>query len=251
MLVAGAAKCAGMSPRFFILWEEDLSGTLSAFFDESGQERRYQTDTKYYLLTLVLHDQNNPISDLIESYESSLSESSIPDVPFHAYDLYHRRGGYEGLDFETRKKLFMKFAGLVRRLPITYVTFKYRRSEYVDAKALSERMRKDLAAFVQDNLAEFQSYDTVAVYYDGGQNAVRTAIRNAFDETLSINTAEYKSLRYQERRLAQAADFFCSIELAALRYDDHEETETYRKLFGGARAFKSNYLKQVRRKRRQ
>lgn len=67
--------------------------------DESGQERKHQPDTKYYLLTLVLHNQKDPISDLVESYERSLSESSLPNVPFHAYDLYHRRGGYAGLDF--------------------------------------------------------------------------------------------------------------------------------------------------------
>ncbi|HAM16092.1 MAG TPA: hypothetical protein DCP91_09605 [Eggerthellaceae bacterium] len=139
------------------------------FFDESGQERRYRPDTKYYLLTLVLHNQKDPISGLVESYERSLSESSLPNVPFHAYDLYHRRGGYAGLDFGTRKKLFAKFAGLVRRLPVTYTTFKYRRSEFEDAKALSERMERDLVAFVKEHLAEFQSFDTVATYYDGGQ----------------------------------------------------------------------------------
>lgn len=48
--------------------------------------------------------------------------------------------------------------------------------------------------------------------------------------------------------LAQAADFFCSMELAALRYADHEETNTYIKLFGSHRAFKANHLKQMRRK---
>ena len=63
-----------------------------------------------------------------------------------------------------------------------------------------------------------------------------------------MNTAEYKNLRYQERRLAQVADYLCSIELAALRYADHEETSTYIKLFGGARVFKANHLKQARRK---
>lgn len=81
-----------------------------------------------------------------------------------------------------------------------------------------------------------------------GQDAPRVAIRRAFDETLSVNTAEYKKLRYQERRLAQVADFLCCIELAALRYANHEETSTYLKLFGGPRSFKANQLKQVRRK---
>jgi len=225
-----------------------VPGTISAFFDESGHEKRPRSDMKYYLLTLVLHDQSRPIIDKISSYEADLAASSLPDIPFHFYDLCHRREGYEGLDFEIRKKLFQRFSGFVRRLPISYVTFAYRRSEFKDTDALSERMYKDLAAFVRANLAEFQSFDTVAIYYDGGQDAARVAIHRAFDETLSVNTAEYKKLRYQERRLAQVADFLCSIELAALRYANHEETSTYIKLFGSARTFKANQLKQVRRK---
>ena len=225
-----------------------MSGTVSAFFDESGQEKKFQPDSKHYLLTLVLHDQKNAIDDEIARYERSLSESSLPNVPFHFYDLCHKRGGYDGLDFEIRKKLYVKFSAFVRRVPVTYMTFAYRRSEFADATALSERMRKDLTAFVKENFALFQSYDIVAIYYDGGQLSVQRAIHKAFDETLSVNTAEYKSLRYQERRLAQVADYLCSIELAALRYADHEETSTYIKLFGGARAFKANHLKQARRK---
>lgn len=109
-------------------------------------------------------------------------------------------------------------------------------------------MRRDLSSFIRDNYPELQPYATVAIYYDGGQAAADTAIHRAFDETLSANTADCKRLRYQERRLAQAADFFCSMELAALRYTDHEETNTYIKFFGSHRAFKANHLKQMRRK---
>ena len=83
-----------------------MSGTVSAFFDESGQEKKFQPDTKYYLLTLVLHDQKNAIDDEIARYERGLSDASLPNVPFHFYDLCHKRGGYDGLDFEVRKKLF-------------------------------------------------------------------------------------------------------------------------------------------------
>ena len=54
----------------------------------------------------MLHDQSDPIDALITSYEASLQDSALPDDPFHMYDLQHKRGGYAGLDFEIRKKLF-------------------------------------------------------------------------------------------------------------------------------------------------
>ena len=224
-----------------------MAKTLSCFIDESGQEKRAGFDAKYYLLTLVLHDQDKPISDFIAAYEQDLVAQSLPDIPFHMVDLLHGHGEYENIDFATRKKLYSRFAGFIRRLPIRYKTFAYKRAEFKDAFTLSARMRRDLVEFIFNNLEDFHAFDTIAVYYDGGQKSVLSAVRGAFDYALSSNTAEYKKLRYQERRLAQAADFFCSMELAARKYADKNESSTYLKMYGSRRAFNANHLKQVRR----
>ena len=132
-----------------------MAKTLSCFVDESGQEKRSGFDAKYYLLTLVLHDQDNPITDSIASYEQNLASNSLPDIPFHMVDLLHGHGEYENLDFATRKKLYSRFAGFIRKLPIQYKTFAYRRAEFEDAFALTARMRRDLVEFIFDNLEFF------------------------------------------------------------------------------------------------
>lgn len=224
-----------------------MAKILSCFIDESGEEKRAGFDAKYYLLTLVLHDQDKPISKYIATYEQDLTAHSLPDIPLHMVDLLHGHGAYENLDFATRKKLYSRFAGFIRKLPICYKTFAYKRSEFKDALALSARMRRDLIEFIFSNIEYFQRFDTIAVYYDGGQESVMSAVRGAFDYALASNTAEYKKLRYQERKLAQAADFFCAIELADHRYEDKEESATYLKMYGSHRAFNANHLKQVRR----
>ena len=56
----------------------------------------------------------------------------------------------------------------MRRLPLTYMTFVYRRPEFKTAQALSERMQRDLSSFIRANYSEFQTYMTIAIYYDGG-----------------------------------------------------------------------------------
>ena len=114
--------------------------------------------------------------------------------------------------------------------------------------ALSARMRRDLKAFIDAHLAEFQEFDTVAICYDGGQSAVTQAVHGAFDEALSANTVEYKKLRFQERRLSRVADYLCSIELADLRFMDADVSATYERVYGSRRMFRANYLKQARRK---
>ena len=74
MRYRGAVFRASMGdvPRILFLGRIEVAGTLSAFFDECGQENKFQPDTKYYLLTVVLHDQSNPIDALIAGYEANL-----------------------------------------------------------------------------------------------------------------------------------------------------------------------------------
>lgn len=57
---------------------------LSVFIDESGNSRR---DSKYYLLTLMFHKQAEDIKSLIDTYEISLIDRGLADIPFHINPL--------------------------------------------------------------------------------------------------------------------------------------------------------------------
>ncbi len=202
----------------------------------------------YYLLTLVLHDQSEPLGPTMADYKSGLRMSSLPDIPFHMVDLLQGHGDYEGMTLNDRKHLLTYFSVFVRKAPVSYKTFVYRRFDVSDMGSLSARMKRDIVDFIYDHLDWFQRYDQVPVYYDEGQQVVTRALHRAFDYMLPGGHVEYKRLRYQDRRLAQAADYFCSIELAAMRYEQGEETSTYLKFYGSRGAFKKNWLKQARRK---
>lgn len=83
MRYRGAVFRASMGdvPRILFLGRIEVAGTLSAFFDECGRENKFQPDAKYYLLSVVLHDQSNPIDALIAGYEANLRESAaIPGL---------------------------------------------------------------------------------------------------------------------------------------------------------------------------
>ena len=60
------SQARGDVPAHFILMRRDsVPGTLSAFFDECGQGNKFQPDAKYYLLTLVPHNQQEAIDAII------------------------------------------------------------------------------------------------------------------------------------------------------------------------------------------
>ncbi len=114
---------------------------------------------------------------------------------------------------------------------------------------LSANMRRDISNFMFDNLAFFQSFDDVKVYYDDGQDVVSRALRDSVGFVLSKGVVERRRTTMTDYRLEQVADYLCTIELAAIKYSAGEDGGTYERFFGGVGAFKRNWLKQARRKR--
>lgn len=200
------------------------------------------------MLTLVFHDQADALSSFIDAYSARLLLEGLPDIAFHNVELVHGHGNYEGVSVETRKKLLVAFSMFVRTLPVGYHTFKYAAANVGSRGDLASRMRRDIANFLFDHLGYFQSFDRVPIYYDGGHEAVTQALHGAFDFALARSAAEYKPLSHQEKRLAQAADYLCSVELAVMRYEAGNVSPTYERFYGTQRKFKQNYLKQARRK---
>ena len=219
---------------------------LSVFADESGDKTDH---TRYFLLTLVAHDQADSIVEMVSHYERALSDADLPNIPFHSEPLLNGHGDYENLEPEQRKKLLVAFNVLVQRLPIRYKTFVYKRREFDSPEKLGERMKRDVEGMLKDDLEFYQGFEHVKVYYDNGQAIVKKALDEAVSAALSKQAIVKKRTTMTECRLAQVADYLCTIELAAVKYDAKENGGTYDKFFGGIGTFKKNWLKQARRKR--
>ncbi len=223
-----------------------MARELSIFVDESGDRGG---KARYYLLTLVFHDQADEIMHEVAEYERHLAVEGLPDVPFHSEPLMNGHKGYENLDMAQRKKMLVLFSALVRRLPVSYATFVYRRSEFDDLDKLTARMKRDISNLLFDRLEFFQAFSGVKVYYDNGQDIVRRALDQSIGFALSKGVVERRKTSMADYRLEQVADYLCTIELAAVKYAAKENGETYNKFFGGIGKFKKNWLKQTRRKR--
>ena len=223
-----------------------MARDLSIFVDESGDRGG---KARYYLLTLVIHDQSESIADKIARYEQSLLDSDLPNIPFHSEPLLNGHGPYEGIGLQARKKMLYSFNVLTQRLPISYRTFTYRRSEFDDLAKLTARMKRDISNLLFDHLEFFQRFDEVKVYYDNGQDIVKQALDRSVSQILSKGVVQRRKTSMTDYRLEQVADYLCTIELALVKYEAKEGSETYNKFFGGIGPFKKNWLKQARSKR--
>ena len=113
---------------------------ISAFVDESGTMGRA---SRYYLLTLVFHNQSDDIRSNITNYEQYLDRADLPDIPLHCAPLMQGHFDYEGMDLQSRMKLLAAFFHFYRMLPVKYHTFIYLKKDFADDEALGARMRRD------------------------------------------------------------------------------------------------------------
>ena len=50
----------------------------------------------YYMVAMVMHDQDDALGSYIAAYEERLTQSNLDDIPFHMADLLHGQEGYKG-----------------------------------------------------------------------------------------------------------------------------------------------------------
>lgn len=218
---------------------------LSVFIDESGVQ---EGKTDYYLVTLVFHNQNDSISSSINSYESALQQAGLPNIPFHLTPLLRAHTPYHHLDLGDRKRLLSYFARFVRIIPIRYDTLTYPSTRFNTASDLSLLIRRDLVRLLSgDDYSYFLSFDSIKIFYDGGQAAVSKAVRDTC-ETLFARPV-FPQLSYRDYRLAQVADYICGMEFTALKYRDNKLTATDEKFFGTIGNFRKNHLRKLQQKR--
>ncbi len=219
---------------------------LSVFVDESGNRG---FDSKYYLLTLVFHDQDEPLTPHIDGYEQTLAVSGLDNIPLHLNPLMRAGGDYAALPTETRLRLLNRFAAFAVKIPFTYRTFAYEKRAFANDESLFATMRRDLVYFLFEHLVYFQAFDKVKIYYDDGQGDVTKALHSGFEYALGKQAVVYRDGSPEDYRLQQVADYACGLELASLKYERSEQSKTEIIFFGTRREFLKNFLKKLRKHR--
>lgn len=219
---------------------------ISIFVDESGEPG---ARSKYYLLTLVFHDQADRLDEPIRLYEQALRDKGLPDIPLHSSPCMNGHEDYAGLDIATRKSLLTAYFVMLQHMPIRYKTFAYDKSEFETPSALEARMKRDIVLLIFDQLDYFQGFDLAKIYYDDGQKIVTCAMHDALEYALSKSALLYRDATPTDYRLSQAADLICALELVSIKLNAREMTKTDEKFFGLSANFKKNWLRSVRKKR--
>ena len=135
----------------------------------------------------------------------------------------------------------------IRKSDICYKCFQMDKHFDDGDSSVHDKLLGEITRFLLDNASWFASYDALKVYYDNGQEQVKSLLKDAF-ALFSATTLFVPNVQPEAYRLFQAADFICSVELVAAKIAESGMSTSECRFFGDRREFLRNILKPVRRK---
>ena len=216
-------------------------GAVSIFLDESGD---FGSNSKYYLVTLIFHNQDHPIGDALAKLNQELRLAGFPtDRAIHTGPIIRRENEYGSMRIPERKRIFSKLFAFTRKAGISYITFAYKKSEFADRMNLKARFARDLSLFIDGSITYFSSFDRVIAYYDNGQSIITETINAVF--AAKFFDVEFRRVLPHEYRLFQSADLICTLELMRLKLKASELSASEISFFGSEGRIRKDYLKQL------
>ncbi len=219
---------------------------LSILIDESGDFGKYDPRDPFYHVVMVLHEQNNDISDMVSSIKTSLNYRGYDNHYIHVGPLIRREKPYTNFSREERRSLFNLLEHFTRHAPINYlsITMDKRHQSNQETYVYSEVLTKKIRSELKDNYDYFIRFDKIVVYYDYGQSELAKILTKVFNQLFS--NVEFRKAMPTDYILLQSADLICT---AVMISEKNSLTRSELEFFHSKRDFNKNILKNILKKR--
>ena len=220
---------------------------LSVFVDESGDFGDYQPHSPYYIVSMVLHDQEQSIEAMVKKLDQELQYLGYkPDYVVHTAPLIRGEQENRLVQPNKRRAAFTKLFYFTKQAPIQFKTFVFDKKQFENVLKLEASMAREMSRFIRENLAYFQEFDNVILYYDNGQHELNRILNTLFATELS----EYDVRRVlpKDYKLFQAADLMCTLKLLELKCDHGTLTKSEELVFHSKRELRKDFIKPLQKK---
>lgn len=248
-------RAAGRFPAIFLrIFRGEKKGqpavaekVLSVFIDESGDFGAYEHHAPYYLVAMVLHDQDVNIAADIQGMNERMRNLGYDHHAIHTGPLIRRESVYANDTMEARKHLFNILYYFSRKLNFHYICTKIKKSECPDEIVMTAKLSKAIAEEIRSNARVWENFDRVIIYYDNGQIELTKILTSVFS-TLYTHV-EFRRVEPVNYKLFQVADLVCTMELLAEKAAGNRFSKSESEFFGGTRDFRKDYLKGFQKKK--
>ena len=214
---------------------------LSIFIDESGD---IGTNSDFYLLTLVFHEQNSSIEAELAILDEKLKVLGFAkDQAVHTGPIIRKEDEYKNLTLDTRRSAFNRLYAFTRRANIMYKTFTVTKKLYPSRLDLKRQLAKELSSFIGENFSYFSKFKTVIVYYDNGQSLITELISTVLASIFF--DFDLRRVSPKDYRLFQSADLLCALELIKAKSEATELSKSEQIFFGNRQKRKKNILNKL------
>ena len=222
---------------------------LSIFVDESGILTEPAARSRFYILTLLCHDQSFAINALADALDRDMTTIGIANLCFHASPVIHANDQFEFLTWDLRRKIFNRMLGFARRIEFGYHCIVVDKKYADSPEQIASRLHGQMASFVSEHREMFDSFDSVKVYYDCGQKPITNLLHDFFAGWGAVPVEFAQAVEPRNYKLFQIADLVCTLKLLETKLAlDLPFSNSEMRFFGGPRDFKRNILKKIKRK---
>jgi len=219
---------------------------LSIFIDESGDFGKFDENCPFYIVSLVMHEQKNSISEQVERLDLTLEEIGLNNHTIHTGPLIRREKSYSRCSVNERFKIFNKLFHFTRNVDIKYTKLIIDKKQCKKSLEINASISKQLSLFIKENLGYFANFDKIIIYYDNGQIQLTNILVAVFSTFFSDNF-EFRDVFPRDYRLFQTADLICALALINHKLNCNKPlSKSERNFFGSAGKFKKNYLKHLK-----
>ena len=220
---------------------------LSIFVDESGILTETAARSRFYILTLLCHDQSFPIASFAAALDNDMATIGIANLCFHASPVIHANDQFEFLTWDLRRKIFTRMLGFARRIEFQYHCIVIDKKYADSPEQIASRLYGQMTIFVSAHREMFIGFDSVKVYYDCGQKPITNLLHNFFSEWNTVPAEFAQAVEPRKYKLFQVADLVCMLKLLETKLElGMPFSKSEMRFFGGPRDFKRNILKKIK-----
>lgn len=216
---------------------------LSIFVDESGNFGEYDYHSPFYIVSLVLHDQEKNINKDLIVLEEHLSNIGYRNHCVHSGPLIRGEEEYRNESKEVRQKIMRNLKTFSLHVDFNYVTLYIEKKHIISPPEAIGKLSKQLSNIINSHMNLFTSYDVVKIYYDNGQTEITNMLSSVF--SILLDNVEFRKVYPADYRLFQVVDLICTLTLTELKLNNHMLSKSDLKFFNDERTLKKNYLKQI------
>ena len=220
---------------------------LSCFIDEAGYFGYFETHSRYYIVSVIAHEQEKPIQAEIDGLEKYMTSLGYPHHAIHTAPLIRREGDYEYLNMEERRKLFNLIFKFARMCPIRFFTVDIRKSECADSDILEAKITKEIKSQIEKNLDYWHAFDKIVIYYDNGQKPLKRILNIIFNSMFA--NVEVRKVSPVDYKLFQVADLICTLDHIKAKLDIGQFSNSEKEFFSSPALFKKNFWRKINRQR--